>query len=126
MNNTYLIDTHILLWWLSDDKKLSKKVRDLIADADNRILASTVSVWEIAIKKSLKKLKVPDNLSKIIEASDIEFLPITVDHAWYVERLPFIHNDPFDRLLIAQCLVEDLTLITADKIIPTYRIRCFK
>lgn len=126
MNNTYLIDTHILLWWLSDDKKLSKKVRDLIADADNRILASAVSVWEIAIKKSLKKLKVPDNLSKIIETSDIEFLPVTVDHAWYVERLPLIHHDPFDRLLIAQCLVEELTFVTVDKIIPTYKIMCFK
>lgn len=125
MNNTYLIDTHILLWWLSDDKKLSKKVRELIADSDNRILASSVSVWEIAIKKSLKKLKVPDNLKKIMEASDIEFLPITADHAWYVERLPLIHPDPFDRLLIAQCMVEDLTFITADKIIPTYQIKCF-
>ncbi len=126
MKNTYLIDTHILLWWLSDDKKLSKNARSLIEDADNRILASSVSVWEIAIKKSLKKLKVPDNLKTIVEASDIEFLPITADHAWRVEQLPAIHNDPFDRLLIAQCMVEDLVFITADKIIPTYKIKCIK
>lgn len=125
MSNMYLIDTHILLWWLSDDKKLTKKVRDLIADPENHILVSAVSAWEIAIKRSLNKLKAPDNLKEIVEASDIEFLSMNADHALYVEQLPGIHNDPFDRLLVAQCIVEDLTFVTADKIIPKYKIKCF-
>lgn len=125
MNNTYLIDTHILLWWLSNDKKLTKRINNLIADTDNHILISAVSVWEIAIKKSLKKLKVPDNLKEILELNDIKLLSMTIDHALAVEQLPNIHNDPFDRLLIAQCAVEDLIFVTSDPIIPQYKIKCF-
>lgn len=125
MNNAYLIDTHILLWWLSDNKKLTKKMIALMEDADNHILVSAVSIWEIIIKKSLNKLKAPDNLKEILEASDIEFLSVTVDHAIEVQHLPAIHNDPFDRLLIAQCAVENLTFVTADTIIPKYNINCF-
>ena len=124
MSNMYLIDTHILLWWLSDDKKLTKKVRDLIADPENYISVSTVSLWEIVIKKSLGKLKAPKNLKEIIEDSNIEFLTMSEDHALYVEHLPNIHHDPFDRLLIAQCIVEDLVFVTTDKIIPKYKIKC--
>lgn len=122
--NKYLIDTHILLWWLSNDEKLTKKVRSLIADPDHLIMVSAVSAWEIAIKKSLKKLKAPDNLKEILETNDIELLPMTIDHALQVEHLPAIHNDPFDRLLIAQCMVEGLIFITADRIIPKYKIKC--
>jgi PIN domain nuclease of toxin-antitoxin system len=122
--NRYLLDTHILLWWLSDDKKLVKKTKDLIAKPTTRIFVSTVSIWEIVIKKSLNKLTVPDNLKEMLYASDFEILPITIDHALYLEQLPIIHNDPFDRLLIAQCAVEKLILITADKIIPKYDISC--
>lgn len=125
MKNTFLIDTHILLWWLSDDKKLSKKMRHLIEDPEHCILVSSVSVWEIGIKKALKKLSVPDNLKELIEVSGFEFLSMTVDHALHLDVLPAIHNDPFDRLLIAQCLVEDITFVTADKIIPQYGINCF-
>lgn len=125
MNNTYLIDTHILLWWLSDDKKLSKKISALIADPDNHILVSAVSAWEIAIKKSLDKLKAPDNLKEILKKNGFELLSITIDHALEIEQLPKIHNDPFDRLLIAQCKVENLIFVTIDKIIPKYKINCF-
>lgn len=125
MKNTFLIDTHILLWWLSDDKKLSKKMRNLIEDPEHCILVSSVSIWEIGIKKALKKLSVPDNLKELIEVSGFEFLSMTVDHALHLDVLPAIHNDPFDRLLIAQCLVEDITFVTADKIIPQYGINCF-
>ena len=122
---TYLIDTHILLWWLSNDKKLTKKVKDLIANPENDILVSSVSIWEIVIKKSLNKLNVPDNLKEIVDTSDMKFLSMTVYHALYLENLPPIHSDPFDRLLIAQCIVEDLIFVTADKIIPKYKVNCF-
>jgi PIN domain nuclease of toxin-antitoxin system len=123
--NMYLLDTHILLWWLSDDKKLTKKLRSLIENPDNHILVSSVSIWEIVIKKSLNKLKAPDNLKEILDTDDFEILPMTSDHALCVEHLPLIHHDPFDRLLIAQCIVDDLVFVTADKIIPKYKINCF-
>ena len=122
--NHYLLDTHILLWWLSDDKKLDKKIRDLIAKPTTRIFVSTVSIWEIVIKKSLNKLKAPDNLKEMLYENDFEILPITADHALYLEHLPAIHNDPFDRLLIAQSIVEDLIIITVDEIIPKYMVHC--
>ena len=121
--NKYLLDTHILLWWLANDKKLSEESNNIITDPNNDIFVSTVSIWEIAIKKSLKKLSVSADLKEIIESSNIEFLSMTVDHALFVEHLPHIHDDPFDRLLIAQCLIEDMTFITVDKIIMKYNIK---
>jgi PIN domain nuclease of toxin-antitoxin system len=121
----YLLDTHILLWWLFNDKKLSKKVRDLIEEPDSHIVVSAASCWEIVIKKSLKKLNAPDNLKDILEENDIQFLSITADHTLFLEHLPAIHNDPFDRLLVAQCMIEDLIFVTADRIIPQYKITCF-
>jgi len=121
----YLLDTHILLWWLSNDKKLTKRLRDCISSPQNNIFVSSVSVWEIVIKKSLNKLKVPDNLKETLDASDFNVLSMTTEHALCVEHLPLIHHDPFDRLLIAQCIVEDLVLITSDKVIPQYKIECF-
>ncbi len=120
----YLLDTHILLWWLSNDQKLAPKIRNLISKPNNHIIISTVSIWEIIIKKSLGKLKVPDNLKEVIIANDFEILPIIEDHALYLENLPFIHNDPFDRLLISQSIVEDLPFITIDSIIPKYDLTC--
>lgn len=121
----YLLDTHILLWWLLGDKKLGKKRTELITQATNRITVSTVSLWEIVIKKSVGKLEVPDNFKNIIEENEFEILPITSDHVLYLENLPSIHQDPFDRLLIAQTICEGMTLVTADTIIPHYKIDCF-
>lgn len=123
--SSYLLDTHILLWWLADDKKLGKKRKDLIAKSTNHIAVSTVSIWEIVIKKSLNKLQVPDNLKEIIYENEFEMLAITPDHVLYLEKLPAIHNDPFDRLLIAQSMCEEMTLVTADEIIPKYKVDCF-
>ena len=125
MNNAYLIDTHILLWWLANDKQLIQKIKALIEDPDNHILVSAASIWEIAIKKSLNKLKSPDNLKEVLQANNITFLSISVEHALYTQYLPTIHYDPFDRLLVAQCHLENLTLVTADKTIPEYKIKCF-
>jgi PIN domain nuclease of toxin-antitoxin system len=121
----YLLDTHIVLWWFSNDKQLIKKIKDEIADPENHILVSSASIWEISIKKSLGKLKAPNNLKNIIE-SEFEFLTITADHAQQVALLPPIHSDPFDRIIIAQAMVEKITLITADTIIPRYDVTIFK
>lgn len=118
----YLLDTHILLWWLSDDKRLTKKIRDVISQPNNYIFVSSVSIWEIMIKKALHKLLVTDNFREVLDASSFEFLPMTVEHAFYIEQLPFIHYDPFDRLLIAQCIVEDLIFVTIDTNIRKYNI----
>lgn len=123
--NRYLLDTHILLWWLSDDKKLGKKRTELLAQSSNQIAVSTVSIWEIVIKKSLGKLKVPDNLKEVIYENEFEILSITPDHVLSLQNLPPIHNDPFDRLLIAQSIYEDMVIVTADKIIPKYEVNCF-
>lgn len=120
----YLLDTHILLWWLANDKKLEKRIRDIISKPTNHIIVSTVSIWEIIIKKSLGKLKVPDNLKEVIEINDFQILPIYADHTLYLENLPFIHNDPFDRLLISQSIVEEIPFITVDHIIPKYDLIC--
>jgi PIN domain nuclease of toxin-antitoxin system len=123
--NRYLLDTHILLWWLSDDKKLGKKRTELLAQSSNQIAVSTVSIWEIVIKKSLGKLKVPDNLKEVIYENEFEILSITPDHVLSLQNLPPIHNDPFDRLLITQSIYEDMVIVTADKIIPKYEVNCF-
>lgn len=124
--NRCLLDTHIILWWLSDDKKLDKKIRDIITDSRNNILVSSVSVWEIVIKKSLNKLTIPDNFIETLQANNFNFLPMLPSHALEVQRLPSIHTDPFDRLLIAQCIVEDLIFVTTDSIICKYKIDCFE
>lgn len=123
--NSYLLDTHILLWWLADDEKLTQGVRKLVSDPNNNIIVSAVSIWEVVIKKSLNKLDAPDDLIAILEGNNIEILPMTADHAMLVGCLPLIHSDPFDRLLIAQCMFEDLIFVTHDGIIPKYNIECF-
>lgn len=120
----YLLDTHVALWWLSNNRKLTKKMRELISNPQNQMMVSAVSLWEIIIKKSLNKIEVPDNLKEALVASGFKLLSMTADHALCVENLPYIHNDPFDRLLIAQCIVEDVIFVTADKIIPKYKIKC--
>lgn len=122
---SYLLDTHILLWWLSDDKKLPKKISNLIEEAENDIILSSVTIWEIMIKKSLNKLTVPDNLEEVLDENNIQIISMTSEHAFYLEKLPLIHNDPFDRLLISQAIVDNLIFVTVDTIIPKYQVNCF-
>ncbi|OGB97759.1 hypothetical protein A3F06_02995 [candidate division TM6 bacterium RIFCSPHIGHO2_12_FULL_36_22] len=122
---SYLLDTHIILWWLSNDKKLSKKAKELIEDPNNHIVVSAVTIWEISIKKSLNKLEAPNNIIEELEKNSIDQLPMTCAHAQFVEQLPNIHQDPFDRLLISQVLVENMVFVTADKVIPKYPVHIF-
>jgi PIN domain nuclease of toxin-antitoxin system len=110
----FLVDTHAVLWWLTDDPALSTAARAAIADPDDEPLVSAASVWEIAIKRALGKLTAPDDLPERISDSGFQWLPVTAAHAWRVRDLPLHHRDPFDRLLAAQALVERLAVVTSD------------
>jgi PIN domain nuclease of toxin-antitoxin system len=118
-----LLDTHILLWWLNNDPKLSRSESELIADPDNLIFVSAASSWEIAVKKMLGKLAAPGNLPVALTANDFLELPISITHTQLLYQLPPHHNDPFDRIMIAQSLCEDLTFLTRDSKILLYPIK---
>lgn len=121
-----LLDTHVFLWWVSNDRRLSRRARDLIADGDNEILLSAASGWEMAIKAGLGKLPLPEDLEIFLddqmERNGIGPLPILMKHTTRVRHLPNHHADPFDRLLIAQAQVEGLTLMTGDRHIKRYDV----
>jgi PIN domain nuclease of toxin-antitoxin system len=109
-----LVDTHALLWWLTDDAALSPAAREALADPAREPLVSTASLWEIAIKRSLGKLAVPDDLPDRVVDEGFAWLPVDASHAWRVRDLPVHHRDPFDRLIVAQALVEGVPVLTAD------------
>jgi PIN domain nuclease of toxin-antitoxin system len=118
-----LLDTHTLLWWLRDDAALSSSARALIADPQTEPLASSVSVWEIAIKSALGKLEAHDDLLDAIADDGFSWLPVSVEHAWALRELPHHHGDPFDRLLIAQALTEDVPLVSTDRRFDAYGVK---
>ena len=115
-----LVDTHALLWWLDDDAALSPAARAAIANPGNSPLVSAASVWEMAIKRSLGKLRLPDDVPATILDAGFEWLAVSAAHAWDVRRLPLHHRDPFDRLIVAQALVEPMVLITTDVRLGAY------
>lgn len=119
-----LLDTHIALWWLADDPSLSKTVRHHLRDTSNLVFVSAATVWEVAIKASIGKLEIDDSWIDALTTDGFQQLPITWAHADHVRKLPMIHRDPFDRILVAQAIEERLTLITADETIPTYPVHC--
>lgn len=115
-----LLDTHLFIWWLKDDKRLSKKASTLISNA-HEIFISSASIWEAGIKIQLGKLEVDINaLVDSIEKEGFVALPITPLHASYVAKLPSHHRDPFDRMLIAQAICEPLHLLTVDEKLKAY------
>lgn len=118
-----LLDTHVLLWWLIDSPKLGVTAREMLSAADNVVYVSAASIWEIAIKKSLGKLRAPDNFDHILEQEGFEELPVSVYHAEQAGGLPALHRDPFDRMLVAQAQAEGLLLLSQDKQISAYGIR---
>lgn len=109
-----LLDTNALLWWLADES-LTTVAREAIADPVNLVTVSAVSAWEISIKKTLGKLAAPDDLEQQVASGGFEALPITIAHGIAAGRLPRHHEDPFDRILIAQAFAEGLTVVTRDK-----------
>lgn len=117
-----LLDTHTVLWWLADDPALSDAACEEIADPANEPLVSAASIWEIAIKRSLGKLTAPDELPDRISEQQLGWLAVEPAHAWQVRELPLHHRDPFDRILIAQALVERLPIVTRDSHFDDYDI----
>ena len=121
-----LLDTHVFLWWVSDDRRLSRHARQVISNGENEVLLSAASAWEMAIKSAIGKLPLPGDLETFLEdqmdRNGIGALPILIKHAVRVRRLPNHHADPFDRLLIAQAQIEGLSLLTADRHIKQYDV----
>ncbi len=124
--NFYLLDTHVLLWWLFDDPNLSKHAKNAITSSDSRIFISSVSGWEISIKHHIGKMPHVGSLIKElplhVRRERFEILPISFEHAMAAGALDGKHKDPFDRMLIAQARVEKLVLISNDKIFKKYKI----
>jgi PIN domain nuclease of toxin-antitoxin system len=120
----FLLDTHVFLWWSLEPDKLPSEVLDELRDPKNRVVFSTVCSWEAQIKAGLGKLVLEEPLRKIVERelsrNQWEVLPVTLEHTWRLESLPPLHRDPFDRLLVAQALVENLSLVTRDPLLPPY------
>jgi len=116
-----LVDTHLLLWWLAGGVRLPRRARGLLADAANQVFFSAASIWEVSIKAALGKIEAdPNEMLVALRSDGFEELAVTGRHASAVLRLPDHHRDPFDRILIAQSLVESLTLLTDDQVLSQY------
>jgi PIN domain nuclease of toxin-antitoxin system len=118
-----LLDTHLLLWAAASSKRLSREARDLIEDEANEVHFSAASMWEIAIKSALGRSDFRVDVAAIADAlpaMGLAELPVTATHAVAVTRLPAVHRDPFDRLLIAQSIAEPLVLVTNDAVLARY------
>ena len=124
--NGYLLDTHVLLWWLDDPSQLSTDVREAIADPSQVVYVSAATAWEMGIKKALGRLDIPDDLPAVLERDGTRSLPIPLRHGLAVADLPAHHADPFDRMMIAQAAAEDLVLVTRDPVIERYDIAWLK
>jgi PIN domain nuclease of toxin-antitoxin system len=118
-----LLDTHVLLWALGEPGKLRKSTRLKIESPRNTILVSAVSIWEIETKRAIGKLRIRGDVDSHVEAARMQELPLRISHCKRLSTLPNIHRDPFDRMLVAQALVEELVLVTADEDIARYPIR---
>ncbi|NOY93789.1 MAG: type II toxin-antitoxin system VapC family toxin [Deltaproteobacteria bacterium] len=123
----YLLDTHTFLWMRHSPSRLGERARAVASDVDSALLLSDVSVWEMAIKLSIGKLKLMEPLAQIVreahEKNGIERLPIEQAHILRVEQLPLHHRDPFDRLLAAQALIEGLTVSSRDRSFDRYGVK---
>lgn len=122
--STWLVDTHALLWYLADDSRLSAPAKVTMESGESVLFVSAASVCELAIKSSLGKLRVPDDLIEALDEEGFEPLEMGLQHAWRLADLPRgEHKDPFDRMLVAQALVEDLPVISNDDQLDRYGIR---
>ena len=118
-----LLDTHVVLWSLTEPLKLRGETREALEDAQNDVFVSAVSGWEIAVKRALGKLEAPDDLEAGVRQQGFLPLHLTFLHAERAGALPPHHGDPFDRMLVAQAQVEGLVVVTRDARIPIYGIR---
>jgi PIN domain nuclease of toxin-antitoxin system len=120
-----LLDTHILLWFLTDDERLGQTQIDFIENSQNELFFSLGSLWEIAIKAGLFKLSIPNPIDCLVPA-EVQLIDIKIPHLSAYQQLPLIHKDPFDRLLIAQSQVEDLWLLTDDRKFDGYPVKLLR
>jgi PIN domain nuclease of toxin-antitoxin system len=121
----YLLDTHVILWALDDDKRLSETVSRILRDPTSEKYVSIASAWEVAIKVVKGKLRLDGGVTEFFETvhqNEVELLPITEEHVKRLETLPLLHRDPFDRILIASALTEGMCLISADTNVQLYGI----
>jgi PIN domain nuclease of toxin-antitoxin system len=117
-----LLDTHAALWWLADDDRIGEQVIRHLTDDTNQVLISAVVIWELAIKRSLGKLDAPEDLAPTLLGAGAQPLPVTLEHAAAVEKLPWRHRDPFDRMLVAQALTEDAAIVSRDEPLSEYGV----
>jgi PIN domain nuclease of toxin-antitoxin system len=118
-----LLDTHAFLWWLQDSPRLGREARRAVADTQSIVHVSAASVWELAVKTALGKLRVDGiDIPDEIAANGFVELPVGSRHAWHAGGLPRHHDDPFDRILIAQAQLEELTLVTHDPAFGKYKV----
>jgi PIN domain nuclease of toxin-antitoxin system len=120
---SYLLDTHVLLWWMDDAPRLHSGVRDLIINPDHDIVVSAASIWEAAIKRAIGKLQFDTSaLLQALRRDRVRLVPITAEHALAAGDLPRHHDDPFDRMLVAQAAVEGLSIVTHDRRLQQYGV----
>jgi PIN domain nuclease of toxin-antitoxin system len=117
-----LLDTHVFLWWASDDPELSNEARDAIASVDSFVAVSAAVAWEIGLKRARAKLDAPNDIRGQLERHCFEPLPITIEHAVTAAALPDHHRDPFDRMLVAQAQLEGLAIVIRDPKIGAYDV----
>ena len=122
-NMKILLDTHVLVWALSSPERIKPKVQDLLVDTDNIVFVSIASLWELQIKKSLNKISLPDDFISQLQENGFELLDINYKHIAKLDELPLIHRDPFDRMLVAQTIHENLSLVTNDLEIMKYNVK---
>ena len=122
-----LLDTHVFIWWADQQESLSATALSALKDEANELLLSVASVWEMQIKVQLGKLRLSRPLRELVESqvemNDLKILPVGLAHVLVLDTLPFHHKDPFDRLLIAQSIQEDVTLVSADPEFPAYSVK---
>jgi PIN domain nuclease of toxin-antitoxin system len=118
-----LVDTHAALWLLDEDTRLSSSADQMLTDASNEVLLSAAVVWEVAVKRSLGKLDVPDGFARLLLDAGAAPLAVSIDHARAVRSLPWHHRDPFDRLLVVQAALEDAVLVSNDERLRAYDVR---
>ena len=122
-----LVDTHAILWWLAGDERLSKRARKILQDPENKRWVSIASLWEIAIKMSSGRLPAEGltlgTIAGLLKAQQFAILPVRLEDLLRLELLPWLHRDPFDRLIVAQALEEGISLLTADGVMSHYPVQ---
>lgn len=117
-----LLDTHAALWWLSGDRRFGREAEQHLLDHTNQVMLSAAVVWEVAVKRSLRKLNAPRDFAETLLGAGVRPLGVSVEHAAAVEHLPWHHRDPFDRMLIAQAYLEGAAVVSRDEALRPYGV----